>query len=65
MHIVQMLNEHISTIVDASFAKELPDNYIRHLFPQKEEDEVLRILLQIKEMYQDTELGEMLERIYL
>lgn len=51
--------------VDASFTKELPDNYIRHLFPQKEDDEVLRILLQIKEMYQGTELGEMMERIYL
>ena len=51
--------------VDASFAKELPENYIEHLFPKKEDDEVLRILLQIKDMYQGTELGEMMEKIYL
>ena len=51
--------------VDASYVKELPDNYIRYLFPSKENDEVLRILLQIKDMYQSTELGEMMERIYL
>ena len=51
--------------VDASFVKELPDNYIRYLFPSKENDEVLRILLQIKDMYQGTELGEMMEKIYL
>ena len=51
--------------VDCSFAKELPDNYIRYLFPRMEDDEVLRVLLHIKDMYQGTELGEMLEKIYL
>ena len=51
--------------VDCSFAKELPDNFIRYLFPRMEDDEVLRVLLHIKDMYQGTELGEMMEKIYL
>lgn len=51
--------------VDSSFAKELSDNYIRYLFPKMEDDEVLRVLLQIKDKYQGTDLGEMMERIYL
>ena len=51
--------------VDASFAKELPDDYIHQIFPKIEEDEVLRIFLEIKDMYIGTELGEMLKHIYL
>lgn len=51
--------------VDSSFARELPDNYIRTLFPPIDKDKVLRTLLKIKDLYQGTELEEMLESIYL
>ena len=51
--------------VNSSFAEELPNNFIRQLFPSVKEDRVLRILLRIKELYQETELGEMLDSIYL
>jgi len=34
-------------------------------FPNIEDDEVLRVLLLIRDMYQGTELNRMLERVYL
>lgn len=51
--------------VDASFAKELPDGFVDYLFPKQKDDEVLRAFLCIKDIYKGTDLGKMLEGIYL
>jgi len=51
--------------VNASFAKELPDEFVDHLFPEQKDDEVLRAFIRIKNIYKGTELGKMLEGIYL
>lgn len=51
--------------VDSTYDRYLPNNYVRTLFPSIEDDSVLRILLDIKDMYVGTELGKMLESLYL
>ena len=51
--------------VDPSFENELPINYTDYLFPKEEDDEVLRIFLKIKDLYDGTELGNMLKKIYI
>lgn len=51
--------------VDSSMAKELPSDYVRTLFPRIEDDEVLRNLLDIKEMYKGTSISKLLEGLYL
>jgi len=35
-----------------------------YLYPNIENDEVMRMLLQIRDMYQGTELGEMLGKMH-
>ena len=51
--------------VDASFAEELPDGFIDYLFPEQKDDEVLRAFIRIKNIYKGTELGTLLEGIYI
>lgn len=51
--------------VDSTFSKFLPKNYTNTLFPPIEVDKVLQILLRIKESYKGTEIGNILESIYL
>lgn len=51
--------------VDSSMAKELPSDYVRTLFPRIEDDEVLRNLLDIKDLYKDTSISKLLEGLYL
>lgn len=51
--------------VDRSMAKELPIDYIHTIFPRIEDDEVLRILLEIKDLYKQTSISSLLDGIYL
>ena len=51
--------------VDASFENELSDGFIDYLFPEQKDDEVLRAFIHIKNIYKGTELGKMLEGIYM
>lgn len=51
--------------VDRSMAKELPSDFIRTIFPRIEDDEVLRILLDIKDLYKETSISQLLEGLYL
>lgn len=51
--------------VDRSMAKELPADFIRTIFPKIEDDEVLRILLEIKDLYKESSISKLLEGLYL
>ena len=51
--------------VDRLMAKELPSDIIRTIFPRIEDDEVLRILLDIKKLYKDTSISKLFEGLYL
>ena len=51
--------------VDRLMAKELPSDIIRTIFPRIEDDEVLRILLDIKKLYKDTSISKLFEELYL
>lgn len=51
--------------VDSTYDRYLPNNYVKTLFPSIEDDSVLRILLNIRDIYTGTALGKMLDNIYL
>lgn len=51
--------------VNQAMAKELPSDFIRTIFPRIEDDEVLRVLLDIKDLYKETSISKLLEGLYL
>lgn len=59
------LNLAAAIRVDASFAQYLPSDYTRYLFPDRKEDDVLDILLDIKDRFNGSHFGTLMESIYV